>query len=391
MSARDAAAVALRARHPMEILLKNTGAAFLKPGDIAEGTVIEKHRGTLYVDLGPRGTGVIFGREYKIAEDVIKPLHAGDPINAKVVELDNEHGYVELSLKEAGEEKRWVTLKKLRDTGEALDIVVREANRGGLIMEHEGVKGFLPASQLSSKHYPRVDGGDKEKILQELQKLVGNPLRVRVIDIDPAEQKLIFSEKGIASDESRAALSQCTVGDTVEGEVTGVVDFGAFVRFNGSLEGLIHISEIDWTLIEDPRTVLKIGDHVTAKIIDIQGEKIALSLKALKEDPWIRIAAKYHRGDIVKGIVTRFTAFGAFAEIEPHIQGLIHISEFGTTAKMQETLTASQTYDLTILLLDPKEHRMSLGIPRADTPSSGAPADSAPSETSSSAEAPAQS
>jgi small subunit ribosomal protein S1 len=137
--------------------------------------------------------------------------------------------------------------------------------------------------------------------------------------------------------------------------------------------------------------VLKIGDHVTAKIIDIQGEKIALSLKALKEDPWIRIAAKYHRGDIVKGIVTRFTAFGAFAEIEPHIQGLIHISEFGTTAKMQETLTASQTYDLTILLLDPKEHRMSLGIPRADTPSSGAPADSAPSETSSSAEAPAQS
>ena len=362
-----AAAMALRARHPMELLLKNAGSAFLKPGDIAEGTVIEKRRGVLYVDLGPKGTGIVFGREYKAAEDVIKPLKPDDPISAKIVELDNDNGYIELSLKEAGEEKRWVALKKLRDSGEPVEIIVREANRGGLIMEYEGIKGFLPASQLSAKNYPRVDGGDKERILQELQKLVGNPLRVRVIDFDPAEQKLIFSEKGIASDESRHALAQFKIGDVVEGEVTGVVDFGAFVRFNETLEGLIHISEIDWTLIEDPRSVLKAGDRVTAKIIGIQSEKIALSLKALKEDPWIKIAEKYHRGDTVRGAITRFTSFGAFAEIEPQIQGLIHISEFGTAAKMQETLAIGAMPDLKILLLDPKEHRMSLGIPRADT------------------------
>ncbi len=388
---RDTAGVAaaLRARHPMEILLKNAGSAFLKPGDIAEGTVIEKRRGTLYVDLGPKkGTGIVFGREYKAAEDIIKPLNPGDPINAKVVELDNDEGYVELSLKEAGEEKRWVLLKKLRDTGEALDITIREANRGGLIMEYEGIKGFLPASQLSAKNYPRVDGGDKERILQELQRLVGMPLRVRVIDVDPVEQKLIFSEKGVASDESRLALAQFKIGDIVEGEITGVVDFGAFVRFNGSLEGLIHISEIDWTLIEDPRSVLKTGEHVSAKIIDIQGEKIALSLKALKEDPWTKIAEKYHRGDAVRGAVTRFTTFGAFAEIEPHIQGLIHISEFGTAVKMQEMIAIGTTYDLKILLLDPKEHRMSLGIahrtPDAEnivsvTPDAPPAADTAPS------------
>jgi len=273
-----------------------------------------------------------------------------------------------------------VALKKLRDSGTPVEIMVREANRGGIIMEYEGIKGFLPASQLSAKNYPRVDGGDKERILQELQKLVGTPLRVRVIDVDPVEQKLIFSEKGIASDESRHALALFKIGDVVEGEVTGVVDFGAFVRFNDSLEGLIHISEIDWTLIEDPRSVLKAGDRVTAKIIDIQGEKVALSLKALKEDPWIKIAEKYHRGDAVRGTVTRFTSFGAFAEIEPHIQGLLHISEFGTAARMQETLAIGATYDLKIMLLDPKEHRMSLGIARPDpTPAASSAADTAPS------------
>lgn len=377
---RDAARVA--PRHPMELLLKNAGGAFLKPGDIAEGTVIEKRRGMLFVDLGPKGTGIVYGREYKAAEDVIKALKPGDPLNAKIVELDNEKGFVELSLKEAGEEKRWVILKKLRDTGEAIDLPVLEANRGGLIIEHEGVKGFLPASQLSSKNYPRVEGGDKERILQELQKLVGQTIRLKVIDIDPAEQKLIFSEKGIGSDESRAALAQFKTGDVVEGEVTGVVDFGAFVRFGDSLEGLIHISEIDWTLIEDPRAVLKVGDRVSAKIIDIQGEKIALSLKALKEDPWIKIAEKYHRGDTVKAKVTRFTSFGAFAEIEPQIQGLIHISEFGTQQKLQDTLKAGGTYDLKILLLDPKEHRMSLGLVRPDAK----PADAATSSSPTSAQ-----
>lgn len=359
-------ASALRPRHPMEILLKNAGGSFLKPGDITEGIVIEKLRGTIFVDLGAKGTGIVYGREYKAAEDVMKTLKPGDALSAKVVELDNEKGFIELSLKEAGEEKRWVILKKLRDTGEAIDLAVLEANRGGLIIEHEGVKGFLPASQLSAKNYPRVEGGDKERILQELQKLVGQSIRVKVIDVDPVEQKLIFSEKGLASEESRAALAQYKIGETVEGEVTGVVDFGAFVRFGDSLEGLIHISEIDWTLIEDPRAVLKVGDHVQARIIDIQGEKIALSLKALKEDPWIKIAEKYHRGDTVKAKVTRFTSFGAFAEIEPQIQGLIHISEFGTQQKLQETLKAGETYDLKILLLDPKEHRMSLGLVRPD-------------------------
>ncbi|OGZ97846.1 MAG: hypothetical protein A3J10_04320 [Candidatus Sungbacteria bacterium RIFCSPLOWO2_02_FULL_54_10] len=363
-NAESTASAVLQKRHPMETLLKSGGVAVPRPGEIAEGLVIEKEGGVLFIDLGIRGVGIVYGREYKAAEDIIKPLVPGDTINAKIVESDNDEGYIELSLKEAGDEKRWVKLKQLRDSGEAVEIKVIEANRGGLIMDLEGVKGFLPASQLSIKNYPRVEGGDKERILQELQKLAGTILRVKVIDIDPQEQKLIFSEKGVASEESRAALAKFAAGDIVEGEVTGVVDFGAFVRFGDTLEGLIHISEIDWTLIEDPRAVLKPGDKVKAKIIDLQNGKIALSLKALKEDPWVKIAEQYKKGDTIKAKITRFTTFGAFAEIEPQIQGLIHISEFGTPVRMQEELKQGETRDLRILLIDPKDHRMSLGMVR---------------------------
>jgi small subunit ribosomal protein S1 len=397
----------LRTRHPMATLLRNGGSAFPRPGEIIEGAVIEKKHGALFVDLGIKGIGIVYGREYKAAEDIIKNLAPDDTVHAKIVELDNEDGYVELSLKEAGEEKRWVILKNMRDTEEAMELVVREANRGGLILELEGVKGFLPASQLSIKNYPRVEGGDKERIFQELQKLVGRPLRVKVIDLDPREQKLIFSEKGIASDATRAALAKYKTGDVIEGEVTGVVDFGAFVRFDENLEGLIHISEIDWTLIEDPRSVLKPGDPVKAKIIDIQGDKIALSLKALKDDPWVKIAEQYHKGDTVLGKITRFAPFGAFAEIEPHthpvagqlpeaadatplaepasnrIQGLVHISEFGNQARMQNELKIGETYDLKIILLDPKEHRMSLGMARGAQQTESLLPESAPESLSS--------
>ncbi len=349
----------------MEALLRSTSSSsFPKLGELAEGTVLEKKGTRVFVDLGTKGAGIIYGKEYYAAENIIKTLNPGDVIHAKIVDLDNEEGYIELSLKEAGEEKRWVRIKHLLQSGEAIDLPILEANRGGLILELEGVKGFLPASQLSSKNYPRVDNGDKEKIYLELQKLVGTPIKVKVLDANPVEDKVIFTEKGVSSDETRATLAKYKVGDTVEGEITGVVDFGAFVRFGETLEGLIHISEIDWSLIEDPRSLLKPGDKVTAKIIDIQGDKVALSLKALKEDPWTHIGDKYHKGDTLKGTVTKFNPFGAFVMVEPHIQGLVHISEFGSEQKMREELALNSSYDFRVILVEPREHRMALGLVR---------------------------
>jgi len=352
----------------METLLKNGVTVVLpKPGEIVEGKVVDKKRARLFVDLGPYGIGLVFGREFSAAQDIIKNLNPGDVVSGKVVEADNEDGYIELSLKEAGEERRWIDLKKLMQGGEVLELPILEANRGGLILEAKGVKGFLPASHLSSKNYPRVDGGDKEKIYQELQKLVGQILRVKVLDLDPAENKLIFTEKGHTSEDVLTAMIKYKVGDVVEGEITSVVDFGAFMKFDeAGLEGLVHISEIDWTLIEDPRSVLKPGEKVKVKIIDIRGDKISLSLKQLKEDPWSKIADKYRKGDVIKAKITKFNPFGAFAQLDKDIHGLAHISEFGTEAKMRETLKLGEEYQLKILMVDASEHRMSLGLIRED-------------------------
>ena len=363
----------LKKPHPMENIMKQGGfSVFIKEGDTVEGQVIDKMGTRVFLDLGSKGTGIIYGREYYSAQDIIKGLKPGDKVSAKVVEVDNEDGYVELSLKDAGEERRWVDLKNMQREGKVLDLQVKEANRGGLILEISGVKGFLPASQLSSKNYPRVEGGDKEKVYQELQKLMGETLKVKILDLVPEENKLIFTERELDQEAVRQAVQKYKIGDVAEGEITGVVDFGAFMKLDeaSNLEGLIHISEIDWALVENPRNVLHPGDKVKAKIIDIQGDKISLSLKALKEDPWVKIAENYKKGDIVKARVTKFNPFGAFVELGPKnaggIQGLVHISEFGTEKKMNEELGLGKEYDFKVLLIDPKEHRMSLGIIREE-------------------------
>lgn len=352
-------------KHPMEQLLKSRGGEFFsmpKVGDIVEGVAIEKRGAKLFVDLGNQGTGVVYGREYYEAQDIIKNIDVGSPVTAKVVELDNEEGYIELSLREAGREKNWRDLKEKMQTGEVLSVVVKEANRGGLILELNSVRGFLPVSQLSMKHYPRVENGDKEKIFEELQKFVGTELKVKILDVNPYEDKLIFSERGSDSDEVRERLDKYKIGEVVEGEVTGVVNFGAFMKFDEGLEGLIHISEIDWQLIEDPKAVLKVGEKRRAKIIDIEGDKISLSLKALRPDPWIAAAEKYSKGSLINGKATKFNPFGAFVQIEDSVQGLAHISEFGTESKMKETLELGKSYDFRVLSIDPKEHRLSLSL-----------------------------
>lgn len=364
-------------KSPMELLIKSGAGVLLpKKGELVEGTVMEKKGSRMFIDLGARGIGIVYGREYYAAQDIIKSLEIGQDTNTKVIDIDNDEGYIELSLKEAGEEKRWVDIKRAMHSAEVLSLPVLEANRGGLILEYKAVKGFLPASQLSYKHYPRVEGGDKERIYQELQKLVGTPLKVKILDVNPEEMKLIFTEKGSNPEEVQEILSQFKTGDIVEGEITGVVDFGAFMKLTNELEGLIHISEIDWSLVENPRDVLTPGDKIKAKIIDIQGDKISLSLKALKDDPWQKIAEKYKAGDAIKGTVKKFNPFGAFVQLEgEEIQGLVHVSEFGSESKMHDFLQLEKEYPFTILLIDPKEHRVSLrpvGIKKEEKESSAA-------------------
>lgn len=345
-----------------------------KIGEIIEGKVVGVGRSSVYVDLGAFGTGIIYGREFYGAKDIIKNLKKGDKLFSKIVGLENKDGYIELSLKEASQEMGWTKLKRIKEEEKTINIKVMGANKGGLLTEVFGTPAFLPVSQLSPEHYPRVKGAESAKILEELQKLIGKELEVKIFDLNQNEDKLILSERAKESQKIEKALSNYKVGDIVEGEITGIVDFGAFIKFpilkdkekdneeNVSLEGLIHISELDWQLIEDPSKIVKVGEKVKAKIISISNNRVSLSLKALKKDPWEDLKEKYKEGDVVRGIVTKINPFGVFVKISPKIQGLVHISEFKSKAEMESSLKENKEYNFEILSIDIKDHKMSLRL-----------------------------
>jgi small subunit ribosomal protein S1 len=357
----------------MDLLLKTFSLNPLKVGDLISGKIIEQKGASIFVDLGSYGTGIIYGREFINAREAIRSLKAGDAVTAKIVEVANENGYVELSLKEAGQEIFWQEAEDLEKKRTPLTLKVIDANKGGLIMEWNGIQGFLPASQLGLKHYPRVEGGDKEKILDELKKMVGADLTVAVIASDPKEGKLIFSEKGTETGELKEAVAKYKIGDILETEITGVVDFGVFVKIEEGLEGLVHISELDWSLVENPGDLYKIGDKVTAQIIEIKDNKISLSIKALKPNPWTTAQEKYKKGDIIKGTAIKFNRHGALVSIEEGVAGLVHISEFGNEKKMKEKLEIGKSYLFQIVLFEPAEHRLILTFLDEKSPSPAPP------------------
>src|SRR3989344_1336261 len=347
-----------------------------KLGEIVSGKVLEIGRSTVFIDFDAAGTGVLLGREVKENRNLIKSLKPGDEISAMVQELENENGFIELSLQAAHREQLWDLLKKMSISQEIVKAKVTAANRGGLMVEVGGVAGVLPVSQLSHEHYPRVEDGDKNKILQELNKFVNKELDTRILDVDPGQQKLIVSEKAVGEEKVRQALSQYQIGDMVDGTISGVVDFGAFVRFplkdtlgqtkQEMMEGLIHISEIDWQLIEDPRQILHAGQKVTAKIIGIEKDRLSLSLKALKQDPWQEIAAKYSKDQEVNGEVTKINTFGAFVQLDKDIHGLVHVSDFGSLDSMNQELKTGQRYPFKIVSIEPQVHKMALSLVRPD-------------------------
>jgi len=241
-----------------------------------------------------------------------------------------------------------------------MNLEIKDANKGGLILEWQGIQGFLPASQLKSEHYPRVLDSDKDKILKELKKLVGEHISVMIISTLPKEGKLIFSEKDNNPEEKKEILSKYTVGDTVDCTVAGIVDFGVFLKLEDGLEGLVHISELDWGLVEDPRTMFKVGDKVKAKVIEIKGGKISLSIKALKENPWKEFEGKLKKGDIISGVVIKYNKHGALVSIKEGVAGLVHNSTFESETKLREKLQLGQNYNFQITLFEPKDQKMTL-------------------------------
>ena len=333
-----------------------------KEGSVVEGEIVGKGRAAAYVDLGIFGTGIIFGREFYQAKDELKNLENGETVSVKVVDIDGEDGYVELSRHEARKDMAWDVLEERKEDSETITVKIEGANKGGLLTKLFGISAFLPSSQLSSENYPHVEGGDRDEILKELQKLVGEELEVRILDLAKDDEKIILSEKIREIEKKEKALEEYEEGDVVEGKITGIVDFGAFIKFGEGIEGLIHISELDWSLVSDPSNILEEGEEIEAKIIKISDGKVFLSLKALKEDPWKTIKEKHSKGDVINGKVTKFVSFGAFVELDSGIQGLCHISEFGTKERMEASLEVGEGYDFEILSIDAEDHRLSLRL-----------------------------
>lgn len=328
-------------------------------GETVTGKVLSMRKHEILVDLGARGVGVVPRREVSFARN----LNIGDEVSASVIESEMGDGSILLSLRKAAKEKGWDEIQSRIDAAEVIEVTPFDANRGGLLAEYEGIRGFLPVSQLSAEHYPRVGSADKDEILQRLNSLVGQPMKVRILDANRKDNKLIFSEKEAVKDGLAERFAELHVGDIVKGVVTGVVDFGAFVNVDG-VEGLIHISEISWERVNNPADYVKVGETVEAKIIAIDKERLSLSMKQLTEDPWLSEVENLKKGDEVEGAITRITPFGAFVQISSAVEALVHVSELGNgnDADPEKVFTLNERKKFRVLDIDREGRKISLTI-----------------------------
>lgn len=361
-----------------------------KAGDVLRGKILaaEKHR--VLIDIPGYRIGIVRGPELASSGVALGDLNPGDEVEATVIDIENEAGQVELSFKYAGEMRAWEKLRELMNAGTVLPVKILEANKGGITVRVNGVAGFMPVSQLAPEHYPRVTGGDKQKILEKLRSFVGESMNVKIIDLSEPDEKLIVSEKAVWEEAQRGVIAAYSVGDTIAGTVTALADFGAFVKFTpkdgattgGDLEGLVHISEIAWQRIDHPKDVLTSGDTVRAKIIGIDGSKIFLSLKSLLDDPWKAVGEKYKVGQIVKGKILKENPFGFFVELDPEIHGLAHISELADrpVRDLHEIGKPGDELEWRVVSVEPEHHRLGLSLKALKEPAArpSEPSDESP-------------
>lgn len=350
----------------MQELLAQDGVDIKVPkvGDVLEGKVLSVGKNEVFVDIEGIGLGVVRGRELYDESVRTSSLKIGDQVLASVVESENKEGNIELSFRAAGQERVWQTLQERLKSREVIKTKILEANKGGLMVEVNGVIGFLPVSQLSSEHYPRVEEGDKNKILGVLKSYVGKIFDVQIITADPTDEKLIVSEKAVSEEELRSKIGKLSLGLVVEGEVSGIVDFGIFLKFGEGLEGLVHISELAWTRIDHPKDLYKVGQKVQALVISIDRDRISLSIKRLQPDPWAESIKKYQVGQIVRGKVTKVMPFGAFVELDPDIYGLVHSVELSNeeVKDPSELVKVGDEKEFKIISIEPQEHRLGLSL-----------------------------
>lgn len=344
----------------MEQLLADEGAVKqLTVGEIVEGKILSVKKHEVLVDLGALGVGLIPRREIEYSRN----LAEGEVVTASVLDTELEDGYSLLSLRRAVKDRGWEEVLARVENNETIEVTPFDANRGGLLVDYEGVRGFLPVSQLSAEHYPRVGASDKDEILQRLNSLIGKSIKVKILDADRKSNKLIFSEKEAVREALATRFSKLKIGDVVEGIVTGAVEFGAFVNVEG-IEGLIHISEISWERVNNPQDYVKVGEKVSAKIISIDQDRLSLSIKQLTEDPWLKEIEALKVGEKIEGTVTRITPFGAFIQLSPSVEALVHVSELGKDSEVdpEKIFTLNERKNFVVLEIDKDKRKISLSL-----------------------------
>lgn len=348
-------------------LLKDYFGKIPQIGDLVKGKIISIDRGEVRIDINGIIIGVVRGEELFGESKEFSDVKVGDEVEATVVEEENEYGEMELSFRVAGHKMVWDRMGELKKSGATMMAKVVQANKGGLMLQVDALSGFLPVSQLNPEHYPRVPGGDKNRILEHLRQFIGQDLKVRVFDVVPDEEKLILSEKIVWEEEQKNILDSYKVGDSIEGTISALTPFGAFMKFGDGLEGLIHISEIVWQRIDHPKDVLNMGDKVKAQIIDLNKSKIYLSLKRLIDDPWKNVKDRYKVGQVVEGTIHKVEPFGLMIKLDNEIHGLAHISDLTDKAPADpraflESFKMGETRKFEIISMEPTEHRLGLKL-----------------------------
>jgi len=357
-------------RNLMEQLLAepDTDVRTLKYGDVLEGIVMQLDRDEVLVDIGSKSEGIIPNKELSsLADAERKALSSGDTVLVFVVQPENADGHAVLSIDRARQEKSWRILQQKYEASEVIEAIVKNYNKGGLLVDLDGVRGFVPASQVTE-----IRGGDEASKQGDMARLIGMSIPLKVIEINRHRNRLILSERQ-AIQERRDAMKERLIGTLKEGEVrkgrvSSICDFGAFVDIGGA-DGLVHLSELSWSRVRHPSEVLKVGEEVEVYVLGINEDerKIALSLKRTQAEPWTRVAAQFEVGQLVKGTITQLANFGAFARIQDGIEGLIHVSELSDdrVAHPRNVVKEGDEMMLRIIRIDPQRRRMGLSLRRA--------------------------
>jgi len=358
----------------MESLLRTETLSVELPqvGEIRKGTIASIGPSQILVSIGAKSEGVINSRELEqLSAEEREALKVGQEVNVYVIHPEDQNGNVVLSFRRAQEQLSWDTVEKMVSDETAIDSKIIGFNKGGLIASVGTLRGFIPSSQFSVSRRSQSTGDTPE---QRWQKMIGEPITVRIIEVDRERRRLILSERA-ASTESRASLKDRVISELEEGKVytgrvTSLADFGAFVNLNGA-DGLVHLSELSWDRIQHPKEILEVGQEVQVKVINIDREKrrIGLSLRALQQDPWKARMEKYSVGQLVEGVITRLTKFGAFARLEGSIEGLIHISELSENRveHPKEVLKEGDVKTLRVIRIDTDQHRIGLSLRKVDS------------------------